>query len=71
MESVGPSLLQARGNVSERAAPGLVDTALTRYEKRFSESVGEEGQKIENPTPQQAWDIRAPTVPLKVGLAAA
>jgi NAD(P)-dependent dehydrogenase (short-subunit alcohol dehydrogenase family) len=47
--------------------PGLVDTALTRYEKRFSESVGEEGQKIENPTPQQAWDIRAPTVPLKVG----
>jgi len=47
--------------------PGLVDTALTRYEKRFSESVGEEGQKIEDPTPQQAWDIRAPTVPLKVG----
>ncbi len=47
--------------------PGLVDTALTRYEKRFSESVAEEGQKIENPTPQQAWDIRAPTVPLKVG----
>jgi NAD(P)-dependent dehydrogenase (short-subunit alcohol dehydrogenase family) len=47
--------------------PGLVDTALTRYEKRFSESVGEEGQKIADPTPQQAWDIRAPTVPLKVG----
>jgi NAD(P)-dependent dehydrogenase (short-subunit alcohol dehydrogenase family) len=47
--------------------PGLVDTALTRYEKRFSESVGEEGQKIESPTPEQAWDIRAPTVPLKVG----
>jgi NAD(P)-dependent dehydrogenase (short-subunit alcohol dehydrogenase family) len=34
--------------------PGLVDTALTRYEKRFSESVGEEGQKIKDPTPQQA-----------------
>ena len=47
--------------------PGLVDTPLTRYEKRFSESVGEEGQKIADPTPQQAWDIRAPTVPLKVG----
>ncbi len=47
--------------------PGLVDTALTRYEKRFSESVGETGQKIEHPTPQEAWDIRAPTVPLKVG----
>jgi NAD(P)-dependent dehydrogenase (short-subunit alcohol dehydrogenase family) len=47
--------------------PGLVDTALTRYEKRLSETAGEEGQKIESPTPQQAWDIRAPTVPLKVG----
>ncbi len=47
--------------------PGLVDTALTRYEKRFSESVGEEGLKIKDPTAQQAWDIRAPTVPLKVG----
>jgi NAD(P)-dependent dehydrogenase (short-subunit alcohol dehydrogenase family) len=47
--------------------PGLVDTALTRYEKRFSESVSEEGVKIDNPTPQQAWDVRAPTIPLKVG----
>jgi NAD(P)-dependent dehydrogenase (short-subunit alcohol dehydrogenase family) len=47
--------------------PGLVDTALTRYEKRLSESMGEQGQKIEHPTPQQAWDNRAPTVPLKIG----
>jgi NAD(P)-dependent dehydrogenase (short-subunit alcohol dehydrogenase family) len=47
--------------------PGLVDTALTRYEKRLSESMGEQGQKVERPTPQQAWDNRAPTVPLKVG----
>lgn len=47
--------------------PGLIDTALTRYEKRLSESMGEQGQKIEHPTPQQAWDNRAPTVPLKVG----
>jgi len=47
--------------------PGLVDTALTRYEKRFSESIGEQGVRIETPTPQQAWDNRAPTVPLKVG----
>jgi NAD(P)-dependent dehydrogenase (short-subunit alcohol dehydrogenase family) len=47
--------------------PGLVDTALTRYEKRLSESMGEQGQKVEYPTPQQAWDNRAPTVPLKVG----
>ncbi len=36
--------------------PGLVDTALTRYEKRLSESMGEQGQKVEHPTPQQAWD---------------
>jgi NAD(P)-dependent dehydrogenase (short-subunit alcohol dehydrogenase family) len=47
--------------------PGLVDTALTRYEKRLSESMGEQGQKVQHPTPQQAWDNRAPTVPLKVG----
>ena len=47
--------------------PGLVDTALTRYEKRLSETASEEGHKLQDPTPQQAWDIRAPTVPLKVG----
>jgi NAD(P)-dependent dehydrogenase (short-subunit alcohol dehydrogenase family) len=47
--------------------PGLVDTALTRYEKRLSESMSEQGQKVDHPTPQQAWDNRAPTVPLKVG----
>jgi NAD(P)-dependent dehydrogenase (short-subunit alcohol dehydrogenase family) len=48
--------------------PGLVDTALTRYEKRLVESMAETGQKPpDHPTPQQAWDVRAPTVPLKVG----
>ncbi|MBV9459555.1 MAG: SDR family NAD(P)-dependent oxidoreductase [Bradyrhizobium sp.] len=47
--------------------PGLVDTPLTRYEKRLSESMGEQGQKVEHPTPQQAWDTRAPTVPLQIG----
>ena len=48
--------------------PGLVDTALTRYEKRLSETIGETGRPAsDNPTPQEAWDIRAPTVPLKVG----
>jgi NAD(P)-dependent dehydrogenase (short-subunit alcohol dehydrogenase family) len=48
--------------------PGLVDTALTRYEKRLSESIGETGRTASaNPTPQEAWDIRSPTVPLKVG----
>ncbi len=48
--------------------PGLVDTPLTRYEKRFVESMAETGQKPPaHPTPQQAWDVRAPTVPLRVG----
>ncbi len=48
--------------------PGLVDTALTRYDKRLSETISETGRpKKEHPTPQEAWDIRAPTVPLKVG----
>ena len=48
--------------------PGLVDTALTRYEKRLTESMAETGQKPpSNPSPQQAWDVRSATVPLKVG----
>jgi NAD(P)-dependent dehydrogenase (short-subunit alcohol dehydrogenase family) len=55
-------------NVTVNAViPGLVDTPLTRYEKRLSESIGETGQKASNPTPQQAWDVRAATVPLRVG----
>ncbi|CCE11444.1 putative short-chain dehydrogenase/reductase (SDR) [Bradyrhizobium sp. STM 3843] len=48
--------------------PGLVDTPLTRYDKRFSEAIGETGRQApEHPSPQQAWDARAPTVALKVG----
>jgi NAD(P)-dependent dehydrogenase (short-subunit alcohol dehydrogenase family) len=48
--------------------PGLVDTALTRYETRLRESMAENGQKPpDHPTPQQAWDSRFPTVPMKVG----
>jgi NAD(P)-dependent dehydrogenase (short-subunit alcohol dehydrogenase family) len=47
--------------------PGLVDTALTLYEKRLSETMGETGRQVKDPTPQQAWDVRAPTVALKVG----
>jgi NAD(P)-dependent dehydrogenase (short-subunit alcohol dehydrogenase family) len=48
--------------------PGLVDTALTRYEKRLGESIAETGRpEPEHATAQEAWDIRAPTVPLKVG----
>ena len=48
--------------------PGLVDTELTRYEVRLRETMAETGRTPpEHPTPQQAWDVRAPTVPLKVG----
>jgi NAD(P)-dependent dehydrogenase (short-subunit alcohol dehydrogenase family) len=48
--------------------PGLVDTPLTRYPVRLRESMAETGRKPpENPTPQEAWDTRAPTVPLKIG----
>jgi NAD(P)-dependent dehydrogenase (short-subunit alcohol dehydrogenase family) len=48
--------------------PGLVDTALTRYEKRLGETIAETGRpEPEHPSPQEAWDIRAATVPLKVG----
>jgi NAD(P)-dependent dehydrogenase (short-subunit alcohol dehydrogenase family) len=48
--------------------PRLVDTALTRYDKRLSETIGETGRpKDEHPSPQKGWDIRAPAVPLKVG----
>jgi NAD(P)-dependent dehydrogenase (short-subunit alcohol dehydrogenase family) len=48
--------------------PGLADTPLTRYEKRLSETMAETGRTPPaKPTPQEAWDVRAPTVPLKVG----
>jgi NAD(P)-dependent dehydrogenase (short-subunit alcohol dehydrogenase family) len=48
--------------------PGLVDTALTRYQKRLGESIAESGRpEPEHVTAKEAWDIRAPTVPLKVG----
>ena len=48
--------------------PGLVDTALTRYDVRFHESMGEtEANPPEHPTPKQAWDARLVEVPLKVG----
>lgn len=48
--------------------PGLVDTALTRYDKRFSESMGEVmANPPQHPTPQEAWNARLVEVPLKVG----
>jgi NAD(P)-dependent dehydrogenase (short-subunit alcohol dehydrogenase family) len=58
-----------RYNITVNALiPGLVDTALTRYETRLRESMAETGRNVPpDPTPQEAWDVRAPTVPLKVG----
>jgi NAD(P)-dependent dehydrogenase (short-subunit alcohol dehydrogenase family) len=49
--------------------PGLVATAMTLYDKRLSESVGETGYHKPNGqlTPQEAWDRRAATMPLGVG----
>ena len=48
--------------------PGLVDMPLTRYYARLRESMAETRQTPpDRPLPQQAWDARAPTVPLKVG----
>lgn len=49
--------------------PGLVDTPLTHNEERWSTLIGElEGNPNppKNPTEQQAAEIRAPHVPLKV-----
>jgi NAD(P)-dependent dehydrogenase (short-subunit alcohol dehydrogenase family) len=48
--------------------PGLVDTPLTRYSKRLTESIAETGRKpSDQPKPQEAWDVRKPTVPMQVG----
>jgi NAD(P)-dependent dehydrogenase (short-subunit alcohol dehydrogenase family) len=67
MKSAAMELGQYRITVNA-LIPGLVDTPLTRYPKRFSEAIGEtRPNPPENPTPQEAWDVRAPTVPLKVG----
>ena len=48
--------------------PGLVDTPLTRYEKRLTESMAEDNRPPPaHPTPQEAWDARKPTLAMKVG----
>ncbi len=48
--------------------PGLVDTKLTRYDKRLRESMAETGRAPpDHPLPEQAWAARAPTVALEVG----
>lgn len=48
--------------------PGLVDTPLTRYDKRLVESMAESGhQASASPSPDEAWKVRASTVAMQVG----
>ncbi len=48
--------------------PGLVETPLTTYDKRYSHLIGEHRPNPpEHPSAQETWDVRAPTIPLKVG----
>ena len=48
--------------------PGLVGTPLTYNEQRFRAAIAQANRPVpDNPTAQQAWDARAPTVPLGVG----
>ena len=41
--------------------PGLVDTALTRYEKRLSETMGEQGQKVARRHSRRGTTARRPS----------
>nr|WP_298796533.1 SDR family NAD(P)-dependent oxidoreductase [uncultured Acetobacter sp.] len=48
--------------------PGLVGTALTYNEQRFRAAMAQSNKPVPLfPTAQEAWDARAPTVPLGVG----
>ncbi|MEJ0092751.1 MAG: SDR family NAD(P)-dependent oxidoreductase [Methylocella sp.] len=48
--------------------PGLVGTALTLNTPRLQAAMAQVGQTPpDHPTPLQAWDARAPTIPLEVG----
>jgi NAD(P)-dependent dehydrogenase (short-subunit alcohol dehydrogenase family) len=48
--------------------PGLVGTALTYNEQRFRAAIAQSNRPSPAyPTAQEAWDARAPTVPLQVG----
>jgi NAD(P)-dependent dehydrogenase (short-subunit alcohol dehydrogenase family) len=48
--------------------PGLVGTPLTYNEQRFRAAIAQSNRTpTANPTAQEAWDARSPTVPLQVG----
>ena len=56
-------------NITSNAIlPGLIGTALTYNEQRFRAAIAQSNRTpTANPTAQEAWDARAPTVPLGVG----
>lgn len=58
-----------RYNVTSNAIlPGLIGTPLTYNEQRFRAAIAQANRTPSaNPTAQEAWDARAPTVPLGVG----
>jgi NAD(P)-dependent dehydrogenase (short-subunit alcohol dehydrogenase family) len=58
-----------RYNVTSNAIlPGLIGTPLTYNEQRFRAAIAQANRTPSaNPTAQEAWDARAPTVPLDVG----
>lgn len=48
--------------------PGLIGTPLTYNEQRFRAAIAQSNRTpTANPTAQEAWEARAPTVPLQVG----
>jgi NAD(P)-dependent dehydrogenase (short-subunit alcohol dehydrogenase family) len=58
-----------RYNITSNAIlPGLIGTPLTYNEQRFRAAIAQSNRTPSaNPTAQEAWDARAPTVPLGVG----
>jgi NAD(P)-dependent dehydrogenase (short-subunit alcohol dehydrogenase family) len=56
-------------NITSNAIlPGLIGTPLTYNEQRFRAAIAQSNRKPPDyPTAQEAWDARAPTVPLGVG----
>jgi NAD(P)-dependent dehydrogenase (short-subunit alcohol dehydrogenase family) len=59
--------LGSHGVTVNAIIPGLVDTALTRYPKRWSHVIGETiDDPPKDPGEAETWNNRAPRVPLKV-----